>query len=147
MIQPLKNRPLEETKIHYIFEIKYVNNPTSSSILKSAFKQKSHINYSSLTEIHEQTMLKSLSRKTDNEKKLKSDSSQNQDLIAPSLIQSPSTSPSRSFQPSTHLQIVQNLIEEPIIDIPRTFSYTLVFKDCKFNQKPSSGIWQVRYVN
>ena len=31
-------------------------------------------------------------------------------------------------------------------NLPRSFVYTLILKDCKFHKRPSPGLWQIRYL-
>lgn len=66
----------------------------------------------------------------------------NQPATNSPIQKSPTSSPKRLLQPST--QIGQKLSKRCSQSIPRTFSYMLVLKDCKFQRKPMSGIWQVR---
>lgn len=56
---------------------------------------------------------------------------------------SPVASPKRASQPKS-LPLHSSMTNR---SDQRTFAYTLVFIDCKFDRKVASGIWQIRYIS
>lgn len=139
VIYPLKPVAASESKIHYIFGVKYVKKkkysvPTPSEPHK---KLPSRIdNRAPIMDVDHQEM----EHKAGGDNNLQDgfESKKCREVSSPMDI-----SPRRSTRPNS---AQQKSNAELTKNIPRTFSYTLVFIDCKFDRRPLAGIWQIRCV-
>lgn len=149
-VQPVEQTLTVENKLHYSFGIKYLKE-TAPGLVSSRQKK---LTEQATTDRSDQVaadidILKRIqeeARRQFGRVDVQSDADvgdKDKGALNSAADKSPKSSPKRPIQP-TSSQDVPKLSKRCAQNIPRTFSYNLVLKDCKFNRKPSPGIWLVR---
>lgn len=152
-LQPVKQTQIVENKLHYTFGIKYMKEivpvlpssrqkkPTEQASTDRSNKGAADIDI--LKKIQEEARRQFGKGDAQNDGDTGDEDKGAGSASHSAANRSPKNSPKRSIQP-TCLENVPKLSKRCAQSIPRTFSYNLVLKDCKFNRKPLPGFWQVR---
>lgn len=148
-IHSTKPVSIVESKIHYVFGVKYVKkkdenatNDPNKNISPRIDARTTNPPYPDMNVDPQNAESKAGG---DNNLYTGFKSKKSQEINSPmDVVLSPMNSPRRTSRPNS---AQQKSNADDARNIPRTFSYTLVFIDCKFDRKPLAGIWQIRCVN
>lgn len=147
-IHSTKPVPIVESKIHYVFGVKYVKkkdeNATDEPNKKISPRIEAHTRNPPYSNIDVDPQNVESQAGGDNNLYTGFQSKKSREITSPmDVVLSPMSSPRRTSRPNS---AQQKSNADDARNIPRTFSYTLVFIDCKFDKRPFAGIWQIRCV-
>lgn len=167
VIEPLKTMFDFECKIHYSFALKYVENSGRKSD-RGFLGQKAVVSDNQPKKMEGQAIIDDngneavsiaeINREAQRQFKqifadeqLLSQRSENDRYKQSMAIVDVNRSPRKTALQLPRTMIAQQITEKSPRDgkkvIPRTFSYTLHLIDCKFNRRPATGTWQIRFYN